>query len=211
MAGLAALVAGLASGVQGTAVGGGAIPGDVAKFATSIALHGLSLAVTSKVVGATALVASSRARAVGEASAAITANEAATAHGSATAHTGITGVGASTSQVSGLATVIAAAAGGSAAQAESRAVGLNMSKSLAVVALLRLSRTRKGAAVGLVAWLLAVVAETLGRGANLGIVANVATLVASTTRERRHFDNVLCSGEKKILRLVEFSAFSNVK
>lgn len=41
-----------------------------------------------------------------------------------------------------------------------------------------------------------VVAETLGRGANLGIVANVATLVASTTRERRHFDNVLCSGQE---------------
>lgn len=53
--------------------------------------------------------------------------------------------------MSRLATVIAAAAGGSAAQAESRAVGLDMSKSLAVVALLRLSRARKGAAVGLVA------------------------------------------------------------
>lgn len=53
--------------------------------------------------------------------------------------------------MAGLATVIAAAAGGGAAQAESRAIGLDVSQSLAVVALLRLSRARKGAAIGLVA------------------------------------------------------------
>jgi hypothetical protein len=34
-----------------------------------------------------------------------------------------------------------------------------------------------------------VVAETLGRRANLGIVANVATLVASTTREGGHSED----------------------
>lgn len=55
------------------------------------------------------------------------------------------------SQVAGLAAVVASATGGSAAQTESRAVGLDMAQSLAVVALLRLSRARKRAAVGLVA------------------------------------------------------------
>lgn len=171
MAGLAALVAGLAGSVQGAAVGGGAIPGDVTKLATGIALHGLGLAIAGKVVGATALVASSRARAVGKTTAAVAANEAATAHGSTTAHAGVAGVGAGTlnrtyqhmspgiicimgvgtySQVAGLAAVVAAAAGSSAAQAEGRAIGLDMAQSLAVVALLSLGRAGKRAAVGFV-------------------------------------------------------------
>lgn len=200
MASLAALVAGLAGSVQGAAVGSSAISGDVAELAASIALHGLSLAVASEVVGATALVACSRTRAVGEASTTIAADETTTAHGSTTAHTRIAGVGASTSQMAGLAAVVASATGGSAAQAESRAVGLDMAQSLAVVALLRLSRARERAAVGLVARLLAVVAKALSRGANLGVVANVATLVASTTRERRHCDNVFRSCEKNLER-----------
>ena len=37
-------------------------------------------------------------------------------------------------------------------------------------------------------WLLAVVAKALGRGANLGVVANIATLVAGTARQGRHGD-----------------------
>lgn len=53
--------------------------------------------------------------------------------------------------MAGLAAVVASATGGSAAQAESRAVGLDMAQSLAVVALLGLSRARERAAVGLVA------------------------------------------------------------
>lgn len=205
MASLAALVAGLAGSVQGAAVGSSAISGDVAELAASIALHGLSLAVASEVVGATALVACSRTRAVGEASTTIAADETTTAHGSTTAHTRIAGVGASTSQMAGLAAVVASATGGSAAQAESRAVGLDMAQSLAVVALLRLSRARERAAVGLVARLLAVVAKALSRGANLGVVANVATLVASTTRERRHCDNVFRSSpEYQVSRRAEY-------
>lgn len=63
-----------------------------------------------------------------------------------------------------------------------------MTKALAVVALLGLSGARKRAAVGLVAGLLAVVAKALGGRADFGIVADVATLVASTTGERRHGD-----------------------
>lgn len=58
VAGLAALVAGLAGGVERAAVGGGAVTRDVTQLAASIALHGLGLAVTGEVVGATALVAS---------------------------------------------------------------------------------------------------------------------------------------------------------
>lgn len=37
-------------------------------------------------------------------------------------------------------------------------------------------------------WLLAVVAETLSRGADFGKMANVAAFKAGTARERRHGD-----------------------
>jgi len=57
MACLAAAITGLAGGVEGTAVGGGAVAGDVAELAAGVALHGLSLAVAREVVGAAALVA----------------------------------------------------------------------------------------------------------------------------------------------------------
>lgn len=95
--------------------------------------------------------------------------------------------------MTGLAAVIAATGSSVAAQAQSRAVGLDVTKTLAVVALLGLSGARKRAAVGLVAGLLAVVAKALRGGADLGVVADVATLVAGTTRERRH-DDVLEMG-----------------
>jgi hypothetical protein len=74
-----ALVASLTGGVKRTAVGGGAVPRDVTELSTSIALHGLSLAVTGKVVGATALVASRRASATSETTAAETASKSSTA------------------------------------------------------------------------------------------------------------------------------------
>ena len=92
------------------------------------------------------------------------------------------------SEVAGLAAVVASTAGAGAAQAERRAVGLDVAETLAVVALLGLGAAREGAAVGLVAGLLAVVAETLSGGADLGVVANVATLVAGTAGEGRHGD-----------------------
>jgi len=37
-----------------------------------------------------------------------------------------------------------------------------------------------------------VIAEALCRGANLGVVANIATLVACATREGRHCNELLC-------------------
>jgi hypothetical protein len=105
VAGLTALVASLASGVQGAAVRGRAVTGDVTKLATSIALHSLSLAVAGKVVRSTALVAGSRARAAAdEAATAAKSAKAATAGtngatgttGTTTAHVGASRVGAST-------------------------------------------------------------------------------------------------------------------
>ena len=60
------------------------------------------------------------------------------------------------SQMAGLATVIATAAGASPAQAKSRAISLNMAEALAVIALLGLSGTGKRATVRLVTGLLAL-------------------------------------------------------
>jgi hypothetical protein len=57
VASLATPVAGLASSVERAAVWGRAVTGNVTELAASVALHGLSLAVASEVVGATALVA----------------------------------------------------------------------------------------------------------------------------------------------------------
>lgn len=179
---LAALVASLAGRVEGTTIGSGAIPGDVAELAACVALHGLSLAVAGEMVGATTLVACSSAG-TGEASTAearaavaTTHNRTATAHGRHTGdagdarHTGNavhTGNGDTSGgrtgarQVARLATVIATAAGTGARQAQGGAVSLHMAEALAVVALLCLSSARQRALVGLMAWLLAVVAKAL--------------------------------------------------
>ena len=67
MSSLTAPVARLASLVERSTVRGRAVPGDVSKLAASIALHGLSLAVASKVVRAAALVACRCAVVAGEA------------------------------------------------------------------------------------------------------------------------------------------------
>jgi hypothetical protein len=193
---LTALVAGLSSGVERATVGSGAVSGDVAELAAGVALHSLSLAITGKVVGTTALVAGGRARAASEATSAVATRETTTAHRSTAAHGARTNrVGTSTSKVTGLATVVASTAGTGAAQAESRAVSLDVAETLAVIALLGLSSSGKRASVGLVARLLAVVAETLSRRADLSVVANIATLVASTSRERRH-----CEGRVFVAR-----------
>ena len=157
VAGLAALVAGLAGGVERAAVGGGAVTRDVTQLAAGVALHGLSLAVTGEVVGAAALVASGGARATGdEATAAAVAAVAATGHhGDAAAEASSVGSLAGASQMAGLATVVAAAAGGGTGQTQGRAVRLDVAEALAVVALLGIGRAGQGAAVGLVAGLLA--------------------------------------------------------
>lgn len=88
MAGLATLVAGLASSVQRATVGGGAVARDVTKLAACVALHRLRLTVTSEVIRAAALVAGGRSRAARKAAAALgeSASVAATGNRSASAH-----------------------------------------------------------------------------------------------------------------------------
>ena len=83
MASLATPVAGLASSVERATVRGRAVTGDVTELAASVALHGLSLAVASEVVRATALVAAGSA-ATGETT---TAASEATSEGTASTAT----------------------------------------------------------------------------------------------------------------------------
>lgn len=134
-------------------------------------------------VGSAALVASGRSGTASEPASrkpSGSASEAAATDWRATAHVGTSWVGARSSQVAGLAAVVAASTGSGAAQAQGRAVGLNVPEALAVIALFGLSGARQRALVRLVSWLLAVIAKALSRGANLGVVANIATLVTST-------------------------------
>lgn len=147
MASLTALVTGFASSVERTAVGGSAIARDVTKLATSIALHSLSLAITSKVIGATALVTSGRASTASKAATSEAAPVASTGDGAPARNSNAGGGWAGASQMSRLPTVIAATAGAGTAQAQGRTISLNVAQALAVVALLRLSGTRKRALV----------------------------------------------------------------
>ena len=131
VAGLAAAVASLASSVEGTAVRSSAVARDVTELAAGVALHGLSLAVTGEVVGATTLVASRRTALTSEPT--TEASVAATGSTSSTTHSW---VGAVAGEMAGQTAAVAAPAGAGAAQAQSRAVSLDVSKTLAVVALL---------------------------------------------------------------------------
>lgn len=92
MASLGTLVADLAGGAEGAAVGGSAVTGDMAELAAGVALHGLSLAVTGEVVGATALVAGRGARIALEATTETTLET--TTGASRTASAGSGGIGA---------------------------------------------------------------------------------------------------------------------
>lgn len=177
--GFTTLVAGLASSVQGATVGSGAVARDVAELPAGVALHRLCLAVAGKVVGAAALVAGG-ARATGESATAAVATVTTAADGTTAAHSDSGGVRASAlsnplalshvdldavsrlkvrgetyGEMTRLAAVVATATCAGTAQAESRAVGLDVAEALAVVALLRLGATRERAAIGFVAGLLA--------------------------------------------------------
>ena len=151
VAGFTAAVAGLSSRVERTAVGGGAVAGDVTELAASIALHGLSLAVAGEMIRSAALVTGCRATA---SKATPEAAECTTGSASAPSHTRAR-VRAVTGQVAGEAARVASSAGTGAAQSEGWAVGLNVAEALAVVALLRLCGARVRASVRLVAGLLA--------------------------------------------------------
>lgn len=175
-----AAVASLAAlGVEWAAVGSSAVARDVPKFSAGVALHALGLAITGVMVGAAALVAG---RSAGHATTVAASEAAPTAAETTSCWWGSTASrGAVAGEMTWLAAGVAATAGGTA-QTQSWAVSLDMAKTLAVVALLRLSGAWVWAAVGLVTGLLAVVAETLRGRAHLGVVADVATLVAGATR-----------------------------
>lgn len=97
------------------------------ELSTSVALHGLSLAVPSKMVGSTALIAGGRSGAASESASASKATAiSAAADRSAASHSYTGRVGAGASEVARLATVVATAVATSAAQAQSRAVSLNV-------------------------------------------------------------------------------------
>jgi hypothetical protein len=108
MASLSTLVAGLAGSIERSTVRSCTVPGDVAELAASIALHSLGLAVPSKMVRAATLIAGCRSRATSETSAAAEASVSTTRNRSATTHADTGRVGAGSSQVTGLAAVIAA-------------------------------------------------------------------------------------------------------
>jgi hypothetical protein len=147
---LTTLVAGLTSRVERAAVGSGAVAGDVAQLAASIALHGLSLAVSSKMVGATTLVTGGGTSTASETTAAEATTISTSGNRSASAHADTSRVGARPGQMPRLAAVIAASTCAGATQAESRAVSLDMAQALAVVALFGLGGTRQRALVRLV-------------------------------------------------------------
>lgn len=71
-------------------------------------------------------------------------------------------------------------------KAEGGAISLDVPETLAVVALLGLSSARQWAIAGLMVGLLAVIAEPVRRGASIGVVAKLTTLVAGATRDGRH-------------------------
>lgn len=161
MACLATPVARLACGVQGAAVGRGAVAGDVScfhllakllfkfrrhppsrrtgrkrtQFPARIALHSLGLAVAGEMVRPAALVARRWARTACEA-APEAAAESTTRRSAGAAAAAHARVGAVARKVAGEAATVAASAGAGAAEAEGRAVGLHVAEALAVVALL---------------------------------------------------------------------------
>lgn len=169
---LAALVARLAGRVERAAVGRRAVARNVAQLAAGIALHRLRLAVASKVIRPAALVAGRRTERTGPS----LGREAAGHRRGGPGEPGDGRVGAvalervsirrtmvgvrggTHSQVANAVAVVApVGAGRTAAQAEGGALGLDVSETLAVVALLRLGRPRHRAlirlVVGLLAWL----------------------------------------------------------
>ncbi|KAF2637394.1 hypothetical protein P280DRAFT_102032 [Massarina eburnea CBS 473.64] len=151
---LAASVAGLTRGVERSAIGSGAVTRNVTELATGVALHSLGLAVAREVVWSAALVAGRRATAAKSAPEASSCVSSA-GSGCTPAHSTSAGVRAVASQMARETARVAASAGASSAQAQSRAVRLDMAEALAVVALLCFGGARVGASVRLVAGLLA--------------------------------------------------------
>jgi hypothetical protein len=103
------------------------------KLAAGVALHSLGLAVTGKVVRSTALVASGQASATSETATETSSIAATRRTASSTTHSR---VGAVAGKMASDTAAVAASAGAGSTQTQSWAVSLNVSETLAVVALL---------------------------------------------------------------------------
>jgi len=167
--------------VQGTAVRRRAVAADVSELSTRVALHRLRLTVARKVIRPTALVTRRRAAPPSSRKPAAEPASEAAARRTRCAASHAWGRAVARKMAAETAGVAATACAG-AAEAESRAVGLHVAEALAVVALFGLGGAGMRASVGLVTGLLAVVAEALGRRADLGVVADVAALEARAPR-----------------------------
>jgi hypothetical protein len=154
MTGLSALVAALASGAKGAAVGSRAVARDVAQLAARVAFDGLRLAVTSVVVGPAALVAGCGTSARGKTATTVATSEASAGNRRSTATESrgarVRRVGARADVVAELTAIMATAGSASAAKTKGRAVGLDVAQALAVIALLGFRGARQRAFAGLV-------------------------------------------------------------
>lgn len=184
VSGLTALVAGLASSAEWSTVWRSAVAGDVTELAAGEALQGLSLAVSGEVVALTALVAGGWAWSTLESPAWSKSSLKSTAWSESSTASSWWG-----SAVAGKMSLKAAsvAASSGSGEAESWAICLDVSNAGARVTLLGLGGAWQWASVGLVSWLLAVVAETLSGGALVGCVTDLATFVAGAAGEGGHF------------------------
>ena len=184
VSGLTALITGLAGSAERSTVWRSAVAGDVAKLATGEALQGLSLAVSGEVVALTALVAGGWAWSTLESPAWSKSSLKSTAWSESSTASSWWG-SAVAGKMSLKAAGVAASSGSS--EAKSWAISLDVSNAGARVALLGLGGTWQWTSVGLVSWLLAVIAETLSRGALVGGVTDLATFVAGAAGEGGHF------------------------
>lgn len=184
VSGLTALVAGLASSAEWSTVWRSAVAGNVTELAAGEALQGLGLAVSGEVVALTALVAGGWAWSTLESPAWSKSSLESTAWSESSTASSWWG-----SAVAGKMSLKAArvAASSGSGEAESWAISLDVSNAGARVALLGLGGAWQWASIGLVSWLLAVVAETLSGGALVGGVADLTTFVAGAAGEGGHF------------------------
>lgn len=182
MAWLTTLVAALPSGVQRPSIRCGTVTRNVTQFAARIALHSIGLTVSGIMIWSSAFVASGRT--VGCNVESTTSRVSTTTNKSSTSTShgrGRVRGWAAASKVTHLATRVASATLSTTAQAQGWTVSLDVAKALAMVALLGFSGTRHRALIRLMSGLFAIVAQSLRRRADFGVVTNIATFVACAT------------------------------
>jgi len=166
MAGFAASVTCLPSSAQRAPIRSLAIPTDMAQLPTGITLHGLRLTITSIMVRATAFIACRRAWVYGKYTPAHKSAGISTTGGVSTSSPSNSThlLRASPCQMSRIPAGVATASNSAASrESQCRAVCLNVSKALAMVALFGFGSSRVRASIGFVSRLLAIVTKALRR------------------------------------------------